>query len=297
MSNLQPFGSPHQVIDLGHSRVPYYRVGRGPDLFFVHGWPLYSATFRNIVPALADRYTCHLIDLPGTGHSDWGRASQIGLREHAASVRRVIDGLGLERYAFVAHDSGAMIAQLVAVDDARVVGSVFGNTEIAGHHAWQIGLYVRVDRAPLGTLLFGSLLALKAFRHSQLAYGGCFHDPEFCEGEFRELFVDPMRTKRGLAGQRRLLDSFTPKALEGLSALPTKQRAPVKFVWGAQDPFFPLERLRPTLTAFGGGASVALIDPGKLFAHEEFPEQFASHARSFLESCWSSSARGSLAAE
>ena len=41
---------PTARVDLGHSKVAYYRFGSGPDLVFVHGWPLHAATFRKIVP-------------------------------------------------------------------------------------------------------------------------------------------------------------------------------------------------------------------------------------------------------
>ena len=61
----------------------------------------------------------------------------------------------------------------------------------------------------------------------------------------------------------------------------------MKLIWGAQDPYFPLAELKPTLIQFAGGASLSVIDPGKLFAHEEFPEQFAHETRTFLEECWS----------
>ena len=66
-----PLGRPHRMLDVGHSQVPYWCFGEGPDLFFVHGWPLTSATWRELVPSLSEHFTCHLIDLPGTGESEW----------------------------------------------------------------------------------------------------------------------------------------------------------------------------------------------------------------------------------
>ena len=119
MTTHSPFGTTQQFIDLGHSRIPHYCIGRGPDVLFVHGWPLYSATFRGIVPLLADRFTCHLIDLPGTGASDWDARSRIGLSHHVQSVRRVIEQLGLGEFALVAHDSGAVVARLAAASAGR----------------------------------------------------------------------------------------------------------------------------------------------------------------------------------
>ena len=149
MTNTHPFGAPVELIDLGHSRVPYYRVGRGPDVFFVHGWPLHAATFRDIVPKLADRFTCHLIDLPGAGDSEWGPQSKISVRDHADSVRSVIQQIGLQDFAFVAHDSGGYIARLVAAGDARATALVMGNTEIPGHTPFGILAFIALNKLGL----------------------------------------------------------------------------------------------------------------------------------------------------
>ena len=283
MSQTSPFGRATQTLDLGHSRVPYYRVGRGPDLVFIHGWPLHSATFRELVPRLADCFTCHLFDLPGTGESEWGVQSKISLTDHAHSVRQIVDQLGLQHYGILAHDSGAVIARLAAAEDARVQGLVLGNTEIAGYRAWQIELFLRIEGIPFGPQLFGLALRLRAVRHASFAYGGCFRDPEFAEGEFRRLFFDPLqRSGRRSLGQRRLLQTLDLELIDRLGEVDARIRAPVHFIWGADDPYFPLARLKPTLPQFGGGASLAVIPSGKLYAHEEFPAQFADEARAFL---------------
>src|SRR5437868_6685121 len=95
-------GAPHRRIDIGHSRVAYWRFGEGPDVVFVHGWPLDAATFRRIVPKLAQSYTCHLFDLPGVGQTESDGDAPLDLVSHGASVRRLVDALGLDRYAFLA---------------------------------------------------------------------------------------------------------------------------------------------------------------------------------------------------
>jgi pimeloyl-ACP methyl ester carboxylesterase len=273
------------MIDLGHSRVPYYRVGRGPDVFFVHGWPLHAATFRDIVPKLADRFTCHLIDLPGAGDSEWGPRSKISVRDHADSVRSVIQQIGLQDFAFVAHDSGAVFAQLVAAEMTGVRGLVLGNTEIAGYRSWQVQLYVAMERAGLGALMFGALLKLRPLRHSRIAFGGCFGDPQYAEGEFRKVFLERM-SKRAIQGHARLMQQFDWSVIDHLRDTQARIAAPVKLIWGADDPFFPVSKLKPTLSHYAGEVSLALIEKGKLFAHDEHPEKFVAEARPFLEHCF-----------
>ena len=43
--------------------------GQGPSLLMIHGWAMHSGLFAPLVERLADRYTLHLVDLPGHGHA------------------------------------------------------------------------------------------------------------------------------------------------------------------------------------------------------------------------------------
>lgn len=44
------------------------RPGR-PSLLLIHGWAMHGGLFAPLVDRLAERYTLHLVDLPGHGHS------------------------------------------------------------------------------------------------------------------------------------------------------------------------------------------------------------------------------------
>jgi pimeloyl-[acyl-carrier protein] methyl ester esterase len=44
-------------------------LGRGPSLVLLHGWALHGGVFAPLVQRLSDRYTLHIVDLPGHGHS------------------------------------------------------------------------------------------------------------------------------------------------------------------------------------------------------------------------------------
>ncbi|HVY23416.1 MAG TPA: pimeloyl-ACP methyl ester esterase BioH [Steroidobacteraceae bacterium] len=46
--------------------------GDGPDLVLLHGWAMHGGIFTGLLPALVQRYTVHLIDLPGHGRSAAG---------------------------------------------------------------------------------------------------------------------------------------------------------------------------------------------------------------------------------
>lgn len=44
-------------------------IGQGPALGLVHGWAMHGGLFSPLVERLRDRFTLHLVDLPGHGHA------------------------------------------------------------------------------------------------------------------------------------------------------------------------------------------------------------------------------------
>ena len=70
----------HDPLRVDLADPAYRRVGVGPDVLFVHGWPVSGATFRTLLPHLVDHVTCHVVDLPGAGLQP--------LRRHHAPQRR-----------------------------------------------------------------------------------------------------------------------------------------------------------------------------------------------------------------
>ncbi|WP_133501441.1 pimeloyl-ACP methyl ester esterase BioH [Cognatilysobacter terrigena] len=56
--------------------------GEGPSLALIHGWAMHGGLFKPLAERLRDRYTLHLVDLPGHGHA---RDSDIPLDPHVLS--------------------------------------------------------------------------------------------------------------------------------------------------------------------------------------------------------------------
>lgn len=276
---------PESFLDLGHARLAYRRLGSGPDLLFLHGWPVTSATFREIAPALAERFTCHLIDLPGAGHSEWSADTPISIQGHAETVCRVVEALDLERYALVAHDSGAAIGRYAAArHPERVAAMVLGNTEIPGYTPPLLTRLLRILRLPGGKALFRLALRIDFVRRSSLGLGTCFADRSLLDGAFYEHTIAPiLASKRAAEGQMALVDDFDPSDFDDLVEAHAAVKAPVQLIWGGRDPWFPLEKARAMLPQFAGGAELEVLETGKVFAHEEFPQDFVRHARPFLE--------------
>ncbi len=274
------------TIDVGHARLAHYKFGAGPDLVFVHGWPLHAATFRAIVPELARSFTCHLIDLPGAGRSSYTPATRFGIRAHADTLRRAVDALGLDRYGLVAHDSGAGMARYLMADDPRACGLVSGDTEIPGHTPWIVSLYQLALKIPGGVASTRMLLGMGAVRRSPLGFAGCFTDPGFVDGDFTEWFVRPLLEDRAaLDGQMKLLVAIDPGEVRELADVHRRIRVPVRLVWGTDDPIFPIAKARRMLSEFTAPVELIEVPGGRAFLHEDHAPLFAQHVREHLTKC------------
>jgi len=279
------FGAPHRHIDIGHSQIAYWRIGSGPDLVFVHGWPLHAATFRDIAPRLAQHYTCHLIDLPGAGQTRWADDTPVSIQDHAETVLAVVRKLGLKRYGYVAHDSGGAVARFAAARDPKGVTSiVLGNTEIPGHHAALVDAYVQLMKVPGAKLATRLMMRSRTLRHSRLMFGGCFDDVSRLDGEFHDLYVQPQIDDARIAdGQSKLINGMDTDVFDALKGAHAQVQAPVLLIWGPDCHFFPIDKAREMLDQFAGGAELIALPRGKVFAHEELPGAFSDHALAFLQ--------------
>lgn len=267
--------APARYLDVGTGEVAYRSVGSGPDVLFVHGWPVSGATFRTLLPFLADHVTCHLIDLPGAGSSRFTPDTPLTIENHIHSVRRVLDVLGLEDVAVVGHDSGGLIARHALAGDPRVRAVGLIDTEPSTGVSWKFRSFLAGRHVPgFGTAL-SWLASHPRLRRSRLVLGDAFVDRSLLDGEFDEFFLQPIhRSREYRAATIRLLKSFNYQLVRDLPALQRRIGVPVVLVWGEHDRFFPV-RLAEEMVPDFPHAHLAVIPAVGLFAHEEQPAAVA----------------------
>ena len=101
-----------------------------PVLLLLHGFPTSSHMFRNLIPALADRYRLIAPDYPGYGQSDMpDRASfSYTFDRFAKLVDGLLDQLNVRRFAMYVMDYGAPVGwQLALRHPDRVTGLIVQN--------------------------------------------------------------------------------------------------------------------------------------------------------------------------
>ncbi|MGI9604500.1 MAG: alpha/beta fold hydrolase [Acidimicrobiales bacterium] len=270
-------------IDIGSSRLGYRVAGDGPDLFFVHGWPLNRETWRNVVTALPD-FRCHLVDLPGSGRTITPQGTAVSLRGHVDAVTAAIDVLGLGDVVLVGHDSGGLIARFVAekrID--RTPALVLAGTEIPHHHPVQIDRLQMMTKLPGSVRITQRLINTPVIARSNQFLGSCFHDRVLIEGEFRTEVLDPnFRDKAVVARQLEMLHTYTTDFVDEVEATHANLTCPTLLVWGEADPYFPVTRAREMAEQFAGSTRFEVIEDARLLVHEEHPERFAELVRDFV---------------
>lgn len=266
---------PERWLDVGAGEVAYRRVGSGPDVLFVHGWPVSGATFRTLLPHLVDHVTCHVIDLPGAGSSRFGADTPLTVAQHIKSVRRVLDLLELGAVAAVGHDSGGMIARHALVGDARLRVMGLINTEQSDGSSWRFKAFLAARHLPGFGAGLGWVAGQRRIRRIGLVLGDAFADSSLLDGEFDEFFLKPIHdiaARRTAAVQ--VLRSFDPQHVRDLGQIHRRIDVPVQLVWGDQDPFFPIARAEKMVGSFPD-PRLAVIKGAGLFSHEERPAEVA----------------------
>jgi pimeloyl-ACP methyl ester carboxylesterase len=277
----------HQHATVDGLQIFYREAGptNAPAILLLHGFPTSSHMFRNLIPALADRYHVVAPDLPGFGFSDAPDRKQF--RYTFERLAKIIAGftevIGLERFAIYVFDYGAPVGLRLALahpDRITAIISQNGNAYDEGlSQGWNpIQKYWKEPTAENRATL-REFLTPEATK-SQYLYG--IQDPALLAPEAYTL-DSALLARPGNAEIQ--LDLFLDYA-SNVALYPKFQeyfrtrRPPLLAVWGKNDPFF----LPPGAQAFQRdipGAEVHFFDAGH-FALETHAEEIAGAIRGFL---------------
>ncbi len=113
----------HRHIDLDSVEVFLREAGppSAPALLLPHGYPCSSYEFRQLIPALADRW--HLIapDFPGCGYSGTPDQFRYDFDGYADFLDRLMQRLDVPRFALYLHDFGSQIGLRLAIARPRSI--------------------------------------------------------------------------------------------------------------------------------------------------------------------------------
>jgi pimeloyl-ACP methyl ester carboxylesterase len=266
----------YATID-GH-RIFYREAGAkdAPTLLLLHGFPTSSHMFRNLIPALADRYHVIAPDLPGFGFSKAPDREQFRYTfENLASViDHFTQTIGLDRYAIYVFDYGAPVGLRLALAHPERITAIIsqnGNAYEEGlSQGWNPIQKYWKDPRPANRAALRDFLNPDATR-SQYLHG--IADETLVAPEAYEL--DSALLAR--AGNDEIqLDLFLDYA-SNVALYPKFQayfrthRPPLLAVWGKNDPFF-LPQGAEAFRRDNPDAEVLLFDTGHFALETHFSE-------------------------
>jgi pimeloyl-ACP methyl ester carboxylesterase len=266
------------------------RLGAGPPLLLLHGWPEFWLTWEPVMTRLADRYTLLAPDLRGFGDSD-KPDGPFGPEQHAADMVALMDALGIEKAGVVGHDVGGAVMQpLARTAPQRLAGLFFFDFVYPGigarmaepdrlNQIW----YQSFNQMEIAPALVG------ATRESCRAYIGYFlkhwaHRKDAFD-DVLEAFTDNFLKPGNLAGgfaHYRASHAGRIKMMKGEAPKLAPIGVPTCVRWAERDALFPFswtDRLSETFT----NLDIALLPSVGHFPHREDPDRAATQMAAFFK--------------
>jgi pimeloyl-ACP methyl ester carboxylesterase len=278
----------HRTARVDGVEIFYREAGPrdAPAIVLLHGFPTSSHMYRNLIPALADRYRVIAPDYPAFGHSAMPdrRTFPYTFAKYADVVDGLLGQLGVARYALYVQDYGAPVGYRLALKHPERVSALVvqnGNAYEEGLRGfwdpikayWAEGTRERREALRAGLT--------PAATKSQYVDG--VRDPSRISPD--NWLIDQALLDRPGTDEIMLdlfLDYGTNVALyPRFQEFFRTRRPPTLIVWGRNDVIFPAEGARPYLRDLPE-AELHLLDSGH-FALEDQGDEIARLMRDFLD--------------
>ncbi|MFT3913500.1 MAG: alpha/beta hydrolase [Anaeromyxobacteraceae bacterium] len=255
--------SPRRVEVQGAS-IAVEVAGSGDPVLLLHGFPATGRLWSGVTPALAAAgFTAVVPDLVGYGASSAPEGLRIDMASQATWLLGLLDALGFDRAAVVAHDVGTAAAQLLVTRAAPrvrglvlmdgVLGANWAMEAITGIQAWD-----PADAHRLPPVLLRRLGKTAVMREVLSAYRGA-------EGGLQLI---------------RAARDLEPAQTADLHDVLRSCGVPALVLWGERDAYFPVERVARPLAQLLS-APLRLV-PGAHFSPADCPAEVAAALVEFL---------------
>lgn len=129
----------YRTVSIDNVDIFYREAGdpKRPTLLLLHGFPTSSHMFRNLIPALADKYHVVAPDYPGYGFSSMPAVDEFdySFDNVAHIIEKFTDEIGLDRFSLYMMDYGAPVGFRIATSRPERIESLIiqnGNAYFEG---------------------------------------------------------------------------------------------------------------------------------------------------------------------
>ena len=277
----------HKTVKVDGLDIFYREAGPkdAPTILLLHGFPTSSQMFRNLIPALSDRFHLVAPDYPGFGNSAMPTVDQF---EYTFDrLADVIDGftekLGLKRYSLYVMDYGAPVGYRLAVKHPERVQALIvqnGNAYEEGlRQFWDPFRAYWKDRTDKNAAPLKGFLALSATRW-QWTHGTRDEQAISPDTWIVDQYLQDRPGNKDIQLQLFYDYGSNPPLYPEWQAYFRQYQPPTLVVWGKNDQIFPAEGAHPYKRDLKT-IEFHLLDTGH-FALEEDGDFIAARIRAFL---------------
>lgn len=268
---LFPFES--RFVELDGNVVHYVDEGSGPILLMLHGNPVWSFVYREVIADLRDRFRCIALDFPGFGLSTAAPGYRYRAQDHAELLVSFLDRLDVSELTLVGHNWGGPFGLYAAQQRPdRFERLILTNT-----WAWPLN-------GDLGSEVFsrgmGNVVGRALIKRYNLLVNyfipAAHKRRELSEAEkahYREATATPGRRHPGavLPGELVGARKFFTELANQLGAL---EQLPTLILWADTDPIFT-DKYRERLEATFPNATTKVLHGVGHFLQSDAPEEFS----------------------
>ena len=277
----------HKTVKVDGLDIFYREAGPkdAPTILLLHGFPTSSQMFRNLIPALSDRFHLVAPDYPGFGNSAMPTVDQF---EYTFDrLADVIDGftekLGLKRYSLYVMDYGAPVGYRLAVKHPERVQALIvqnGNAYEEGlRQFWDPFRAYWKDRTDKNAAPLKGFLALAATRW-QWTHGTRDEQAISPDTWIVDQYLQDRPGNKDIQLQLFYDYGSNPPLYPEWQAYFRQYQPPTLVVWGKNDQIFPAAGAHPYKRDLKT-IEFHLLDTGH-FALEEDGDFIAARIRAFL---------------
>ena len=285
---LQPeYQTQHRTINVDGVDIFYREAGpaNAPTILLLHGFPTSSHMFRNLIPALSDRYHVIAPDYPGFGNSAKPSVADFdySFDNLANLMEKFVTRLEVKKYSLYLMDYGAPIGFRLAERNPQRVESLI----IQNGNAYEEGLREFWDpirkywdvRSPENAAPLANFITLEGVKW------------QYTHGVRNEASISPDNWNvdikhLSLEGNPEIQLALFYDYQNNVPHYPAwqayfrKHQPPTLIVWGKNDYIFPAEGAYPYKRDLNN-VEFHLLDTGH-FALEEDGRVIADYIRQFL---------------
>jgi pimeloyl-ACP methyl ester carboxylesterase len=279
----------YRTVSIDGLDIFYREAGSrdNPTILLLHGFPTSSHMFRNLIPALADKFHLVAPDYPGYGHSSMPGVDEFDYTfDHLAEiVEKFITAIDLKKYSLYVMDYGAPIGYRIAAkypDRVQALIVQNGNAYEEGlREFWNPIKAYWQDRSPENAEKLAYLVTLEA---TKWQYTNGVRNPEVISPDTWTMDQHFLDRSGNAEIQLALLYSYgtNPPLYPQWQEYFRQYQPPTLIVWGKNDYIFPAEGAYPYQRDLKD-VEFHLLDTGH-FALEEDGDAIANYISQFLAS-------------